>query len=545
MAWIIPTVLGAVALTAGPDLLAQTTNQDAGKWTIQQTDALAQVESQRVEQSVTSEKVASDSAPAANAQPDVIPIVEAPSSKDPVASITDTDTKIQDETPGGDEETVLQEATNTTVSDSISSDPDEQVGVAADVAVEDQFNPYSSKDGFWRPQTAPVLATEDVQEANRIEKQQRRYNLEQQFTKLQKTLETADGYSLELAEDYFSYGLLLRDDAQYDAAIEAFIDALHIQKVNNGIYSPEQRPALKALFETHYALGNVEEFEDYLERILWVESKNPELEDDFSYKMLVMVGNQYIDQFLRKPIAGQSSVQTLLRAKHHLNAAFKRHRDKPLTVALMPYGELALISFLESQLLDDVDKTASLEDPRLRSSRHIDGSELALASYLANSFPRGSGLLRSYLKKAQTEENLPHVVKALVALGDFNQLFKRHNEAAEYYRLAWTQAQNLPEGHEARALLSAPVSLPAFQYTVDREPVLPTRPTTLIPLRIDIGENGKVDDVRLGNDLEETQKYFSRARRMARRTLFRPVVVDGEPQAIQDPEYQQRVYQRR
>ena len=399
-------------------------------------------------------------------------------------------------------------------------------------------------DGFWVPNQAAIV-DEEGQKTVRLEKNQRRFNLDQQFGKLQKTLETADAYSLELSEDYFGYGLLLRDDGQYDEAIEAFIDALHIQKVNHGIYAPEQRPALKALFETHYALGNVEDFEDYLERILWVESKNPNLEDDFSYKMLVMVGNQYIDQFLKKPIAGQNSVQTLLRAKHHLNAAFKRHRNKPLTVALMPYGELALISFLESQLLDDVDKTASMEDPRLRGSRNLDGRELALASYLANSFPRGSGLLRSYLKKAQTEENLPHVVKALVALGDFNQLFRRHNEAAEYYKLAWTQAQNLPEGHKERDLMGSPVALPAFNYTIDREPVLPTKPTTTIPVILDVAENGTVSNIRRGDELEETNKYFSRARRKAKRVIFRPVIVDGVPQAATDLAHEQRVYSRK
>lgn len=390
--------------------------------------------------------------------------------------------------------------------------------------------------------TTPLLNEQQQAAAEKLAIAQRRSDLSQQFAKLRKTLETEDSFSLRLAEDYFSYGMLLRDNGDYDEAVEAFVDALHIQKVNHGIYSPEQRPILKALFDTHYALGNVEDFEDYLERILWVEAKNPNLKDDFSFKMLLMVGNQYIDEFLKKPIAGQNSVQTLLRAKHHLNAAFTRHKDKPLTVAVMPYGELALISFLESQLFAHVDKTSSLEDPRLRSSQNLSGRELALASYLSNSFPRGTGLLKSYLKKAQSEENLPHVVSALIALGDFNQLFRRHLDAAEYYQLAWQQAQNLAPDHELLESFEAPIALPAFQYALEREPVLPTRPTVLVPLKLGISPRGRVTEISAANDSEFSRTYFSKARRLAKRLTFRPRIVAGELLANDNFAYQQRVY---
>ncbi|MEM7357572.1 MAG: hypothetical protein AAF431_00535 [Pseudomonadota bacterium] len=384
------------------------------------------------------------------------------------------------------------------------------------------------------------IANRDV-----IEAKQKASNLDQQFQALQRALETEFGFSEKLGEEYLGYGLLLRDAGRYEEAIEAFINALHISKVNNGIYAIEQRPALKALFETHYALDNTEDYEDYLERILWIENRNPEHRGEFSYQMLILVGNRYIDQFLRRPIAGQESVQTLLRAKHHLTAAVRHYGRNPVARLLMPYGELALISFLESKLQPDIDKTASMEDPRLRHSRHLDGRQLALSSYVDNAYARGDAYLRGYLKKAQTEQEQSHLVQALLSLGDFNQLFKKHTTAAQFYVFAWNEAQKLPSNDALRVSFQEPVALPAFNYAYERKTIVPKRANVIVPLSLNVSKTGKVEDVVLVGDDAETQEYFARARRAARRLIFRPQIVDGEPVASFNVPHDTRVYARK
>ncbi|NNC99156.1 MAG: tetratricopeptide repeat protein [Gammaproteobacteria bacterium] len=375
-----------------------------------------------------------------------------------------------------------------------------------------------------------------------IGKSQLERDLEQQYLQLRKTLETEDSFSPKLAEDYYGYGSLLRQAARYDEALEAFTDALHIEKINNGIYSLEQRPSLKAMFETHYALGNTEEYEDLLERILWIESQNPEVKDDLMLDILLMVGNQYIDEFLRRPIAGQASVQTLLRAKHHLISAVRRYKHIPLQVSLLPYGELALISFLESRVQPDVDKTASMEDPRLKSSRNLSGRVYTLSSYFEHSFERGEVYLKGYLAKAQAEQDIVHVFHALTGLGDYNQLFKNHKVAEQYYQLAWLSAQELNAEQAPRAEFSRPVPLPEFQYAFARQPVIPTRSSLLVPLELTVGKDGTVKKVAELAPDDEFAKYFSKARRMARRLIFRPRLVDGKAVETDQVEHKIRIY---
>ena len=80
---------------------------------------------------------------------------------------------------------------------------------------------------------------------------QLRKDLESQFQQIQSLIKSEDAYSERLGEEYLNYGLLLKQVGRLEEARENFVDSLHISKVNDGVYSIEQRPALRALFDTH------------------------------------------------------------------------------------------------------------------------------------------------------------------------------------------------------------------------------------------------------------------------------------------------------
>ena len=366
-----------------------------------------------------------------------------------------------------------------------------------------------------------ALANESKEQRLRV--RQLRRDLESQFNSIREALQTEDAYSLVLAEHYQGYGRLLRELGEYDEAVEAYVSALHIQRINHGIYSLEQRVLLKELFETHYELGNVEEYEDYLGRILWVEGKNPQLNDNFSFEMLVSVGNKYLDQYLSNPASGTRNVETLLRAKSHFRSAISRHKDKPLSELFLPYGELALISYLESRAYPDVDKSSSVIDKRIRLSGELHGSKHALASYLENSYSRGRSVLKAYLKKASDEKNADHISGALIALGDYHQLFRRSEEALKFYKLAWETSEILPEGNPRKTALITPTPLPAFEYAQQREVIIPNRPSILVPLILTLQGNGKVSEIEKLAEDSEHKKYGTRAKRAAKNLIFRPI----------------------
>jgi len=367
-----------------------------------------------------------------------------------------------------------------------------------------------------------------------------RRDLEAQFQRIRTRLETDDAFSEALGEEYLSYGLLLKKAGQLDEARKMFVDALHIAKVNNGIYSPEQKPMLHALFEINYLLEEVEDFEDNLKRILWLEKKDPGPPDRLTFEQMVKAGNYFIDLFLYRPVAGELSLSYLDRANKYLTAAVTIYGGNPINVLFMPYGELALVNYWQSKVADRVSRVSNNQLGRPRQSGSFSNTtrsglpnraglaQLDNSNILQKSFSRGEHYLKRYLQKARDENNLEATVSALINLGDVNLLFNRRSAAAQYYEVAWVEAQQLSEDHPIISSFQMPVELPAFTYSQPRDFIERPDRSMFIPLMFDVDKNGKVGKVAPLEGGAESVELFSRARRATRRLLFRPVIEKGK-----------------
>ena len=365
-------------------------------------------------------------------------------------------------------------------------------------------------------------------------------DIDAMFSAIDEMLERADPFAPELGELYYSYANLLLQAAEFDDAQEAFTMALHIEKINHGIYSLEQRSALKGLFDTMYAQGKSNEFEHYLNRIIWIESQHEGFSDDLTYDLLLKAGNHYIDMFLQRPIAGSAGLELLRKANNFLIYAVSRHENLPMSEKLMPYGEIALANTLVSKILASVDKISVWQARQVRSQTELE-KQREDTRYLAQSFKRAEYYLTKYLKKAHDEAQNKDVVTALLQLGDLNLLFQRRTVAEEYYKEAWQAMEQLEDGEELRAQMAEPVRLPAFNYALERGTVATKRRTINIPMVFGVGDNGKVTNIQPIEKGDANYEYRSSARRAARKLLFRPSIIDGELAATERVSLEVRV----
>jgi len=123
-------------------------------------------------------------------------------------------------------------------------------------------------------------------------------------------------------------------------------------------------------------------------------------------------------------------------------------------------------------------------------------------------------------------------------------MFNREDIALQYYEQAWQTAQNLPENHALKNPLSRPVQLPAFNYSKKRDVVEQYKESVYVPLTFDIDLYGRVKNIeRLEKGVEV--EHYSRARRAARRLLFRPIVENGTPVGMNQYSHDVRVLVRR
>jgi len=368
-----------------------------------------------------------------------------------------------------------------------------------------------------------------------------RKSLELQFQEIQTLKETEDAYSEQLGESYLSYGRGLMQAGRIDESRKMLVNAQHIAKINNGVNSIEQRPILRELFEMNLALGNVEETEDHLGRIIWLEKKDPSNRDLYSFDMVARLGNHYLDLYLDNQNLSELSLSYLNSSIRWLSYAINRYGDRPLSEVLLPYGELALAYHMRGRISNEAGRSF----PQTQNQRQFRDQVSSVSFFSGNSFARSENYLKHYLRKSKEERDLINTVRALLALGDLNILSDRVNSASRYYGLAWTGAQNLPVTHPLAESFNAPVKLPSFNFSVVRQPRESDREVELVPLSINVDDDGRVRKVGRESLSEASVSSTNRARRIVKRSRFRPIIENGKLISVKDYHYNVEVTSRR
>ncbi len=371
-----------------------------------------------------------------------------------------------------------------------------------------------------------------------------RTSLETIFARIVELQETEDAFSANLGEAYLTYGQALISAGRLQEARKMLANALHITKINNGVNSIEQRPVLATMFELAIAQENLEVSEELVERILWLENNAMDRSDldDFSFPLLVRLGNRYLDRYLYRPIKSATALHQLEQSQRFLGHAVKRYGDRPLNQLYMPYGELALVHLIKSKFKKEAERTMFPASDRRASELLRWGiKDLPDSKPIGNSYSRAEKQLFAHLTKSLEENELEHTVKAFISLGDLNLLFNHRATAAQYYEKAWESAQALPAGHPLLEKFKQPTALPDFFYAMPRKDVEGKLATVLVPLTFTLDKYGKVQGFADDIDDNASPKLMSRAKRTARRMVFRPAIERGQMMPAEQVVYEVKV----
>ena len=370
-------------------------------------------------------------------------------------------------------------------------------------------------------------------------------------------LEEEDAFSLKLSELYSEYGALLIKGGRLDEAREVFSQALHIQKVNHGIYSIEQLYYLNKLFEIELQLDTNQDdelIEQYLGRAISIEKKNKDVSSHDLDEMLINAGHYFLDVYYRQTRRLDIQLDSLRSARHYFNQVLLRNTK--LDKEFIPYGELFLVTYLESNIISDlpliIDNARSpfsTSSERLfRGSEQRSRTQASQAfqlerdfKYLRNSYNRGFNVFNSYIRKAQNDGNTEDVVRALLGWADTLTLFNRSEEASEYYKLAWTEAQSIDSNQNWLDEFNQPKLIPAYEYLVDRQTQQAPEGELSMPLILSVTKDGSVSEVQGVGISEEQAKQFKSVRKDALKLNFRPAIMNGETIDTNEFAYEARV----
>ncbi|HAJ76367.1 MAG TPA: hypothetical protein DCM64_07910 [Gammaproteobacteria bacterium] len=274
------------------------------------------------------------------------------------------------------------------------------------------------------------------------------------------------------AEQLVERGILAMQQGEFQSAEQDFSEAIQVVKVNNGLHSRLQVPALSHLIESLFAQGRWETADQQLAYFEWLNIRSYS-KNIFDY----LEGSRELSRLYLQASAYYTNPQSaryLISAKN-LNWRVVRSievtfgTDHPL---LTPWlYDIVLIHFYQASLV----KRRGMTSYEFKSDddKIIAGWALGKNESIQLSYSIGNELLQRIRSLYAGRENASAVTDALmqVYLGDWELLFDNTRMAMSYYRDAYAELNNAGVvKSEIDLFFSQSIVLPAGELAIDWQP---------------------------------------------------------------------------
>ncbi len=365
--------------------------------------------------------------------------------------------------------------------------------------------------------------------------QQQIYQYEQAIS----DIESSHGaYGKAMGQQLDSLGLVYQKLGKHPQAIEVFKRAVHITRIHEGLYSPQQLPILERELRSLTALGQWKEVNDKLQYLYWLNKMNYGDNDPRILPALSRLSRWHLQAYALELGRDKEAVTDHLITAHNMivhsvNLLEQTGQDRELLINQL--NGLTLTNYLFATY-------TRVPMPRTTSNNPID-QEIRRASqsvdvYINHSFRAGRDAIMRVIDLYQNgEEPAPfELAKAKVKLGDWLFLFNKRNAAFANYSEAW-QILSADADHQPKlkSLFDQPVALPSedlletnhyyqaerTKYSGDNHYVLAS---------FDVTELGKAANIEIIESMPpDNVSARSQVKRSLRVAKFRPRFVAGEP----------------
>ncbi|MCR9187083.1 MAG: hypothetical protein NXH81_16905 [Halieaceae bacterium] len=341
-------------------------------------------------------------------------------------------------------------------------------------------------------------------------------------------LEAVQGpYAPGLAEPLAELGRSLSQAGDPGAALRSFNRALHVMRVNEGLYSENQLPLIKELLAAHRSLGDWRALDaryDYYYRLLHGAGAVQDARGAAEYF-------RWQREALRREL--DSSDDRRLVQLFESNEQLLLAVDNTLPAAERWYlvdSQLRNLYLIQARARPDTLAVRSTAAPtfgfRQEPVQELDIYQQRLAAIQRLAEGRGTELLATFIAAPDLQDEALRA-RAWLALADWRQWNGAQGDALEDYRAVALHLQTTGQQSALEAWFGAPVELPDNgAFTRD-----PGAGGALVAARYRINDRGVAQDVETAA-LEEADSGFAmRLYRKLLRTRFRPRMEAGEPVA--------------
>jgi hypothetical protein len=380
------------------------------------------------------------------------------------------------------------------------------------------------------------------------------------------TLEaTGDTWHPMIAESMISLAQLLQAEDKHTDALVTLERAVHISRVNHGLFSLEQGPAIKMQVQSHLALGEWAEADSLEQYHFYIHSRslgdgNPEL-----IPALLSYAEWHLDAFADR--RGEFPSTRLIDAYRLYSVAMSlvdAHPEPEKYPRERYLHRLAYLSWLmhrtgvqnrpetlyakTRQVDDDWAERITAGEYRLHNNpflqgEYVLGQIIAMREQRLEESPLGSSIQRE-MRKLHAE--------AVLDMADWNLLFDRRQRAESVYEQAWELLASEDDALK-KDVFNRMVLIPSFENFMQPEQTMelaqgssiamatafsatramrdqPRQSWPWVTMRFDLTRNGRVTNVELMDSSTEINENVRRNMVMALRgSVLRPALREGTP----------------
>jgi hypothetical protein len=345
-------------------------------------------------------------------------------------------------------------------------------------------------------------------------------------------------YHNQLSEHLVGLGIAQQNNGDHENAIDTFSRAMHVNRINSGLYSLSQVPILERLIESHIAQGQWEDASNSHEYLYWLHRRNFGENDPRMLPAIEKMSKWHLQAYSLN--VGSGLFHHLINAHNlyslavniidHFDGEDEEHEERLINALRgITVSNYYLATFQASSL--------SRSNQQMIGEKPTQDDQIRLEQYIMNSYSSGKkAIKRIHDVYASNPDAYPTgAVEAQVELADWHLLFNRWHTAMDMYQQAYDNlAQNPETESKAKELFSKPVALPDM-------PLLNTKVDNsnlnneYVLVNFDVSANGRARNIEIvESNPPENVRNRSKVRKSLKYAKFRPRFEGGVPVITQN-----------
>lgn len=343
-----------------------------------------------------------------------------------------------------------------------------------------------------------------------------------------------------LAEQLAGLGETYQVRGQHRDAIEIFNRAIHVSRINNGLYDLGQVPIIDRLLESLKARGLWEEVHNRHQYLYWLHKRNFGADDPRMLPVIDRLGKWYINDYALNPnrrMMGQLvDAHNLFQQAIYIIDGTYGQEDlrliEPLRGIVM--SNWFFYNYTGNTGVSPMERDQFSRDIAVDQVHFAEDQNNRFTQYMRNNYADGKQAIERMVEIYSKSADAPPgaAAQAKIELADWEQLFDRRRNAQALYEEAYKELlENEETRHLADKAFAQPVALPALDL-VEAEIAVDDEDTPVVEhyvlVSFDVNRFGRPERVEVIESFpEDANDHRTRIRRTLESTQFRPRMVNG------------------